>query len=400
MASDTVQGGLGAHQETSLSSALKWDRVRRYGEILGDFARLAPEASPDDRLSQLACVQATRGIGISHSKVLRHRPEAGDMLVVAGTGWNPGTVGHATLGADLASPSGRTLQARQMVMLEDAPHDPEFRYPSLLHDHGIVSLLNAPISVDGIVWGVLEVDSTTPRYFGADDAWFLAAMANILGLALYGRMALHRLADTAARAALALTQEQTLLEELRHRSKNDLQLVLAMLLIEKRRHTDGQVRRGLDDVMDRVSAIGMAHDQLAPDRDAGRVELADYLRALCNNLRLRREDVRIEVNLVCISIPPEHAVPLGLIVNELVTNALKYAFPDGRSGTIRVDLESLRHGEAHLSVRDDGIGMGVPRPGSSGTELVRRLVQQVGGHLDREEMQQGTGFVVSFPVVI
>ena len=99
--------------------------------------------------------------------------------------------------------------------------------------------------------------------------------------------------------------------------------------------------------------------------------------------------------------PKDHplTVPLGLIVNELVTNALKYAFPDDQAGTIQVGFENLVQGEAVLYVRDDGIGMGPPRPGSSGTGLVRRLVQQLGGQLDREEVQQGTGFAITFPMV-
>ena len=399
MASDTSRSGIGVDQGMSSSLDQQRMRVRQYGAILGDFARMAPEASTVDRLLQIACVQAARGIGIGHSKILRHRPEAGDLLMMAGVGWKPGAVGHATFGTDLAVPAGRTLQTGQPVVLDDAPHDPEFRYPPLLRDHGILSLLNAPIGVDGAVWGVLEVDSTIPRHFGADDTWFLSALANVLGLALYGRLALQRASEGAANTALALTQEQTLLEELRHRSKNDLQLVLAMLIMQKRRQTDEPARRGLDDVMDRVAAIGMAHDQLAPGRGAGRVELADYLRALCSNLGKRREDVRIEATLTRVEIPHQCAVPLGLIVNELVTNALKYAFPDGRGGTIRVTLDVLSHGEGCLSVRDDGIGMGAPRQGSSGTELVRRFVQQISGHLDREEMQHGTGFAISFPVV-
>ena len=197
---------------------------------------------------------------------------------------------------------------------------------------------------------------------------------------------------------MALTQEQVLLEELRHRSKNDLQLILSMLIAQKRRLADDPARRGLDDVLDRVAAISMAHDQFALGRSVGRVELADYLKALCGNLGKRREDVRFELHLTRTQIPQELAVPLGLIMNELVTNALKYALPGGRNGMIRVDLGVLLHSEGGLHVRDDGIGMGPPRPGSSGTELVHRLVRQIGGHLDREEVQQGTGHAISFPV--
>ena len=191
----------------------------------------------------------------------------------------------------------------------------------------------------------------------------------------------------------------SLLDELRHRGKNDLQLIQAMLVMQKRGQADAQVRRGFDDVMNRIAAIGVAHDQLTPSRGAGRVQLADYLRALCGNLATRRNNIGIETHLASIDIPHEQAVPVGLIVNELVTNALKYAFPDDLGGAIQVGLETLVEGEAVLTVRDDGIGMGPPRSGSSGTGLVQRLVQQLGGQLDREERERGTGFAITFPVV-
>ncbi len=374
-------------------------RLRRYGEILADFSRMTSDATSVDRLLQFACSQAARGIGVGHTKIMRYRPETGDLLMVAGVGWKPGVVGHTVFGTDLASPPGRALQTRQLVMQHDAPNDPEFRYAPVLRDHGIASLLNAPVGVDGAIWGVLEVDSVAPRHFSADDEWFLTAFGNVLGLVLHGRTSLQRASEAEASTARALVESQTLLEELRHRSKNDLQLVLAMLVMQKRKQTDEQARRGFDHIMDRVAAIGLAHDQLAPGQDLGRVELADYLQALCGNLEQRRENIHIEARLTRAEVSHEQAVSLGLIVNELVTNALKYAFPDDRSGTIQVGFKVAPLGNGCLHVRDDGIGMGPPRPGSSGTELVNRLVQQIGGRVERHQVERGTAFAISFPLV-
>jgi hypothetical protein len=94
---------------TDAPTAQQIARIRRYQEILTDFGRMAPDASDNARVLQLACVQASRGIGIGHTKVMRFRPEAGDLLIVAGVGWHPGVVGHIALGTDLASPPGRTF---------------------------------------------------------------------------------------------------------------------------------------------------------------------------------------------------------------------------------------------------------------------------------------------------
>lgn len=365
-------------------------RVRRYGAILNDFGRMAAEVTETEALLQLACVQAARGTGIGHTKVMRHRPENGDLLIVAGTGWHPGVVGHVSVGTDLASPPGQALQTRQPVITHDLPNDPEFRHSRVLREHGIVASLNAPIVLSGVVWGVLEVDSETPQRFGPDDVNFLSTLASLLGLAIH----VHQGQEAAAGV---IAQERMLFNELQHRNKNDLQLILALLVMQRRRLPDAEGRRIFGHVLERVAAIGVAHDQLTFRHGAGIIQLADYLRALCGNLSQRREGVTILTDLVPAELPHARAVPLGLAVNELVTNALKHAFPEGREGTIRLAFRALE-GEGELTVRDDGIGMGPPRPGSAGTDLVRRLVQQVGGRVERTEEASGTGFRILFPL--
>ncbi len=367
-------------------------RIRHYQQILLDFSQMAPDSSDVDSLLQLASVQAARGIGIDHTKVLRYRPEVGDLLIVAGVGWQPGVVGHASLGTDLGSAPGQALQTRQPVVVPDLPAETEFRYPSVLREHGIVSALNVPVGVDGAVWGVLEVDSSTPRDFSRDDANFLQTMGNILGHAIDNRLRLHR-------ATEEYTGQQVLLSEMHHRNKNDLQMILSLLTLQRRKQTDPTARQGIMHVMDRVAAISLAHDQLAVIKGKGRVELSDYLTSLCGNLQRRKEGVLIETELARQDMPHERAVPLGLIVNELVTNALKHAFPGDRHGVIRVLFSLVGTGEAMLCVRDDGVGMGPPRPGSSGTDLLRLLVRQVGGEMRQEEQEHGAGVCVQFPLV-
>jgi two-component system, sensor histidine kinase PdtaS len=274
------------------------------------------------------------------------------------------------------------------------------RNSAVLREHGIISLLNVPIAVDGIVWGVLEVDSDTPRHFGQSDALFLQTMANILGLSLHSRIALQRSRQEAVDAAGAVATQKTLLRELEHRFKNDFQLIQALLMAQGRNNANEGLRRNLHQVMDRVAAIGMAYDQLSPTGAGGIVELADYLRALCGSLSQRKEGIQVEVDLAPLRVPHERAVPLGLIVNELVTNALKHAYPEGAGGLVKVSFAVTPEGEGELRVRDDGIGMGPSREGSLGTDLVTRLVQQIGGQLEQTKQERGTGFCIRFPVVI
>jgi two-component system, sensor histidine kinase PdtaS len=88
------------------------------------------------------------------------------------------------------------------------------------------------------------------------------------------------------------------------------------------------------------------------------------------------------------------------MINELVTNALKHAFPDSRPGAVRVTFRADPNGEGHVSVADDGIGMGPSRPGSSGTDLVRALARQIGGTVVYDTSEQGTTANILFPLVI
>jgi two-component sensor histidine kinase len=376
------------------------DRAARYQEILIDFSRMVSESDDLQRLLQLTTLQAARGIGIRHTKLMRYRQEHGDLLIVAGVGWSPGVVGHVTVGTDVRSPAGCALQSRQPVTVEDLPNNPEFRYPPVLRDHGIVAVLNVPVAVDGTVWGVLEVDSEVSRHFGQMDINFLLVMANILGSAIHSRQALEAATSVGAEALLALTQYKTLFRELLHRDKNDFQLIVSILLMQKRKHQDPEAKRSFDHVIDRVSAISLAHDQLSTREGSGNIELADYLGALCGNLGQRREEITVHADLDRAELTHDRAVPLGLMINELVTNALKHAFPDSRPGAVRVTFRADPNGEGHVSVADDGVGMGPSRPGSSGTDLVRALARQIGGTVVYDTSEQGTTANILFPLVI
>jgi len=291
------------------------------------------------------------------------------------------------------------LQSRQPVRIDDLPNNPEFRYPPSLREQGIVSVLNVPVTVDAVLWGVLEVDSETPRDFSQDDIVFLSAMANILGLALGGMLHQKLAEDTAARAVREAERQKMLMRELAHRDKNDFQMVISILLMQMSKQDNEQAVRGFKHAIDSVSAISMAHDQLAMRPDQPTIDVATYLEALCGNLRHRGQDIAIETKLDRAELTHERAVSLGLITNELVTNALKYAFPDGK-GTVRVEFTADQEiGQGCLVVADDGVGMGKPREGSSGLRLVEGLAQQVGGSVEQEPMEHGTQFRIWFLLV-
>jgi two-component sensor histidine kinase len=125
--------------------------------------------------------------------------------------------------------------------------------------------------------------------------------------------------------------------------------------------------------------------------------MRDYLKALCANIDPRRPKISIEVDGDAAGLPLDRAVPIGLIVNELVTNSVKYAF-DEDGGAINVVFrldETI--GEAKLSVSDNGRGMGPARDGAFGLRLVESLIGQLGGRRAIPEVQKGTSTIMSFP---
>ena len=138
-----------------------------------------------DALLAEAAAHAAAALGVERAQVLQHRPEAGDLLVRAGVGWQPGVVGHARLPAGMASPPGRALLTGRAVALEDVRAAEGFEWSGLLREHGVVSLLDVPVRLPGgAAWGVLEADAEAPRRFRREHRHFLLSLANLLGAAI------------------------------------------------------------------------------------------------------------------------------------------------------------------------------------------------------------------------
>ena len=160
------------------------DKLRRHVRILVDIGRLAGENADLTRFLDQAVVQIARAVEIHHVKVLQYRPRSSDLLLIAGVGWKEGVVRSATLSADLRSPPGRAFQTAEPVTIKNFSEQDEYVRSDLLREHGIVSVTNVPVLINGAAWGVLEVDSTVPRAFTEDTTEFLTAAAALIGTVL------------------------------------------------------------------------------------------------------------------------------------------------------------------------------------------------------------------------
>ncbi|MCK1512729.1 GAF domain-containing protein [Bradyrhizobium sp. 190] len=372
------------------------DKLRRHVRILVDIGRLAGENADLNRFLDQAVVQIARAVEIHHVKVLQYRPRSSDLLLIAGVGWKEGVVRSATLSADLRSPPGRAFQTAEPITIKNFSEQEEYVRSDLLKEHGIISVSNVPVLIDGAAWGVLEVDSTTPRDFTEDTTDFLTAVAALIGTVLSHKARPDQEARLMAAAAEAQRRE-ILLREMQHRVKNNFQLVLSSISIQKRRYQGAEVHRAPDHVASRINAISLAHDQLAPRHEGQTVRLSDYIRALCSAIRQQIEEVDVESDELELSI--DRALPVGLILNETAMNSIKHAFgPDG--GRIRVGLVGgVGFGEARLTVSDNGRGIRNPSERGSGLRLIASLARQIGGTIEQESSGSGTTTTLTFPLI-
>jgi two-component sensor histidine kinase len=225
----------------------------------------------------------------------------------------------------------------------------------------------------------------------------------------------RRDAEQQMRASLA--EKQALLQEIHHRVKNNLQVITSLLSIQSSRIDNPEISAVLADTENRVRAIAALHETLYSSQDLASIEFGSYLQQLVRDLvsfyTVDQKRLNVIVTAEDLVVDIGQAIPLGLIVNELVTNALKHAFPEGRQGSVEVKLEyvhssidvskgqTLDQGLGQLGVKDDGVGLPadlkIDEARSMGLHLVNVLTEQLHGTLEVDR-SGGTAVVIKFPL--
>ena len=196
------------------------------------------------------------------------------------------------------------------------------------------------------------------------------------------------------------TEREILLVEVNHRAKNSLSIASALLSLQGRRQADPAVKALFSETQERLNAMARAHDLLSRSESVQQVDAGTYVADLCAALEAITESdarIRLEARVEAgILVSADKAIPLGLALTELITNAVKYAFPSPRSGTILAQVRRHQPGRVELVIQDDGVGMAGLREGSLGYGLVRSLVQQIDGEIDIRS-ESGVTVRISFP---
>jgi two-component sensor histidine kinase len=191
-----------------------------------------------------------------------------------------------------------------------------------------------------------------------------------------------------------------LLREVNHRVGNSLQIIASLLHLQANSSTQDDVKAALTNAMGRVAAVAQVHRRLYTSHDLKSVLLNQYLEALLEDLRRSAEGnkmSRLTLKAEPIEIDPDRAVAIGIIVNELVMNAVKYAYPDG-AGPIHVELRP-EGDDLMVSIADDGVGLNAktdPRSTGMGQRIVSAMAVKLDANVERDPAHHGTRIVLRF----
>lgn len=202
----------------------------------------------------------------------------------------------------------------------------------------------------------------------------------------------------------SLREKEVLLKELHHRVRNNLQVVSSLLYLQSQRAETSASRGILQDSLNRVQSMALVHEKLYGSEDLARIDVGEYVRSLMDSLMesygagAQGVDTRAGVDEVMLSV--DLAIPCGLLLNELLSNSLKHAFPGGQGGHIAVEFRTDGDGHYILQVEDDGVGLphglDVWKPETLGLQLVNMMVEQLCGTM-QVDSREGTLFQISFP---
>ncbi|WGD55589.1 histidine kinase dimerization/phosphoacceptor domain -containing protein [Bradyrhizobium sp. CB1650] len=198
------------------------------------------------------------------------------------------------------------------------------------------------------------------------------------------------LRKTLDKLSQAKSHSDVLLQELAHRTRNDLATIISLLRLQARSDSNPAVQAAIASAVARVDVVAKVHDRLRV-ANSDLVDLAPYVERLCGSLADFHRGVRpiaIEVHCDSISVRSSQAGSVGLIVNELVTNAFKYAFPEGQAGVVVVDIRANDR-QVVIMVRDDGIGCPSELKSGLGTRLINLLTAQMNGSMTRNRLPRG-----------
>ncbi|WP_037533434.1 histidine kinase dimerization/phosphoacceptor domain -containing protein [Sphingomonas sp. Ant20] len=287
--------------------------------VLARFGELALRSEDLHEILTEACRLVADALGADLAKIMEVEPEAQELFVRAGVGWNDGIVGVVRLPMQERSSETCAIEVGEPVITPDIAKEKRFVFPDFLIEHGVKAIVNVPIFTPGPgpAYGLLQVDNREPREFDEQDTEFLRTYASILGPVIDR---LHKVHDLRA----ALTKNEGLLKELQHRIKNNIGVITGIVWMRSRATESEEARHELQAVAERIETLRLVHEQLYAAGTVDRLPLRPYLTILVESLASLYDTqsgaVRLNIDVDDVELAPEVAAPLGLILNEFTTN--------------------------------------------------------------------------------
>ena len=274
------------------------------------------------------------------------------------------------------------------------------------------SLVFVPIFWEGVQIGLFTLQSYTPENFQDDDLPKLKIFANQIGGALVRAQAdeliqkqTNELKDRELQLQTSVQEKEVLLKEVYHRTKNNMQVIVGLLEMQGMKTKNIETRTVVDEMTNRIYSMSMVHDLLYRSRSLAEIMLDTYLEKLVDRLIIAYKTSLGEITLDCqsaaIPVNIQTAIPLGLVINEIVSNALKYAFPNHRDGKILIRTQPYREGGLTIEIGDNGVGMpestDLSTPETLGMQIIQDIVDlQLFGEL-KISGRKGVKYLITIP---
>ncbi len=272
------------------------------------------------------------------------------------------------------------------------------------------SILSVPILTGEKVIGVITLQDYKKEYaFDESQLELLTTIAAQAAIALENshlfaalQQELKEKDEAEKRIKASLNEKELLLQEIHHRVKNNLQIMSSLLRLQSSHFKDQKVQNIFRESENRVKAMAIIHNKLYTNPEYDKVDFHDYIKTLIQNLFLSygvsTEVIKLEINVNGISLNIDTAIPCGLIINELISNSLKYAFPKKMTGKIEITMY-FEGNDLILIVRDNGIGLKkdpeIQKSKTLGLKLVQLLATQMDGKVEIQSAK-GTEFIIKF----
>jgi PAS domain S-box-containing protein len=369
-------------------------RSNRVYAMLSGINALTVRAGDRDELLQEACRIAVEAGGFQMALI--GVVEVGRGAIVPVASWGKDNELISAIGSLLSSAErapntllAQAIREKKPIVCNDSRNDPRVLLQKHYEATPVRSIAILPLLVADQAQGALALYAEEVEFFHDDEMRLLTQLADDIAFCMGAirERSERDLADEALRRSL--NEKEALLKEVHHRVKNNMQVITSLLRLESNRIGHAVTKNVLKDMQNRIMAMAGLHEALYRSNDFSQVDLALYFRQLTDQLGRSLSagpgKVTFHLDLLSIGLGLDQAIPCGLILNELVSNSLKHAFPAGRSGEVRVELRHEGESGLKLVVSDDGIGLPYDfeeRKGKSlGLQLVSDLARQIGGAL-------------------